>query len=98
VLFQHPAVAGVQVFGVPDKKMGEEVAAWISLRDGAKQPSEDELRTFCRERLAHFKVPRYWKFVTDFPMTVTGKVQKFKMRELAIDDFGLHDAASIVTA
>ncbi|MEY2418382.1 MAG: fatty-acyl-CoA synthase [Actinomycetota bacterium] len=98
VLFQHPAIAGVQVFGVPDKKMGEEVAAWVSLREGAEQPSEDELRTFCRERLAHFKVPRYWKFVTDFPMTVTGKVQKFKMRDLAIEDFGLQDAASIVTA
>jgi fatty-acyl-CoA synthase len=98
VLFQHPAIAGVQVFGVPDKKMGEEVAAWISLREGAEQPSDDELRTFCRERLAHFKVPRYWKFVTEFPMTVTGKVQKYKMRELAIDDFGLQDAANIVTA
>jgi fatty-acyl-CoA synthase len=98
VLFQHPAVAGVQVFGVPDQKMGEEVAAWVSLREGAQQPSEDELRTFCRERLAHFKVPRYWKFVTEFPMTVTGKVQKFKMRDAAIEDFGLQDAARIVTA
>ena len=98
VLFQHPAVAGVQVFGVPDRRMGEEVAAWISLRDGAAAPSEDELRAFCRERLAHFKVPRYWKFVDDFPMTVTGKVQKFKMREAAIEDFGLQDAARIVTA
>jgi fatty-acyl-CoA synthase len=98
VLFQHPAVAGVQVFGVPDKKMGEEVAAWISLRDGAEQPSEDELRTFCRDRLAHFKVPRYWKFVTEFPMTVTGKVQKFKMRDTAVEDYGLQDAANIVTA
>jgi fatty-acyl-CoA synthase len=98
VLFQHPAVAGVQVFGVPDKKMGEEVAAWVSLRDGADAPSEDELRTFCRERLAHFKVPRYWKFVAEFPMTVTGKVQKFKMRDIAIEDYGLQDAAGIVTA
>ncbi|HUR78451.1 MAG TPA: AMP-binding protein [Acidimicrobiales bacterium] len=98
VLFQHPAVAGVQVFGVPDEKMGEEVAAWVSLRDGAVQPSEDELRVFCRERLAHFKVPRYWKFVNDFPMTVTGKVQKFKLREMAVEDYGLHAAAGIVTA
>jgi fatty-acyl-CoA synthase len=98
VLFQHPAIAGVQVFGVPDQKMGEEVAAWVSLREGAAQPSEDELRTFCRERLAHFKVPRYWKFVSEFPMTVTGKVQKFKMRDAAIEDFGLHDAANIATA
>ncbi|HVV36487.1 MAG TPA: AMP-binding protein [Acidimicrobiales bacterium] len=98
VLFQHPAVAGVQVFGVPDAKMGEEVAAWISLREGAAEPSEDELRTFCRERLAHFKVPRYWKFVADFPMTVTGKVQKFKMREAAVEDWNLQDATNIVTA
>jgi len=98
VLFQHPAVAGVQVFGVPDKKMGEEVGAGISLREGAEQPTEDELRTFCRERLAHFKVPRYWKFVTEFPMTVTGKVQKFKMRDTAIDDYGLQDAANVITA
>ena len=67
VLFQHPAIAGVQVFGVPDKKMGEEVAAWISLRDGADDADDDELRTFCRERLAHFKVPRYWKFVDRVP-------------------------------
>jgi len=98
VLFQHPAVAGVQVFGVPDVRMGEEVAAWISLRDGVASPSEDELRAFCRERLAHFKVPRYWKFVTEFPMTVTGKVQKFKMREAAIEDHDLHGAAAVVTA
>ncbi len=98
VLFQHPSVAGVQVFGVPDAKFGEEVAAWISLREGADAPSDDELRTFCRERLAHFKVPKYWKVVDEFPMTVTGKVQKFRMREVAINDYGLQDAARIVTA
>jgi fatty-acyl-CoA synthase len=97
VLFTHPAVAGAQVFGVPDVKMGEEVAAWVSLRDG-QTVTEDELRAFCRERLAHFKVPRYWKFVTEFPMTVTGKVQKFKMRDIAVEELGLQDAAKIVTA
>jgi fatty-acyl-CoA synthase len=97
VLFQHPAVAGVQVFGVPDVKMGEEVAAWVTLREG-QSATEDDLRAFCRERLAHFKVPRYWKFVGEFPMTVTGKVQKFKMRDVAIEDYGLHAAAGIVTA
>jgi fatty-acyl-CoA synthase len=97
VLFQHGAVAGVQVFGVPDVKMGEEVAAWVQLRDG-ESVSEDDLRAFCRDRLAHFKVPRYWKFVTEFPMTVTGKVQKFKMREVAVADYGLQDAANVVTA
>jgi fatty-acyl-CoA synthase len=98
VLFQHPAIAGVQVFGVPDAKFGEEVAAWISLREGAERPSDDELRTFCRDRLAHFKVPKYWKVVDEFPMTVTGKVQKFRMRDIAIEDYGLQDAAGIVTA
>ena len=97
VLFQHPAVAGAQVVGVPDVRMGEEVMAWVALREGASA-HEDELRAFCRERLAHFKVPRYWKFVGEFPMTVTGKVQKFKMREVAIDELGLQDAARIVTA
>ena len=97
VLFTHPAIAGVQVFGVPDVKMGEEVAAWLSLREG-QSVTEDELRTFCRERLAHFKVPRYWKFVDDFPMTVTGKVQKFKMRDLAVEELGLQAAANVVTA
>ncbi|MEY2399093.1 MAG: fatty-acyl-CoA synthase [Actinomycetota bacterium] len=97
VLFEHPAVAGVQVFGVPDAKMGEEVAAWVSLREG-QAVTDDELRAFCRDRLAHFKVPRYWKFVDEFPMTVTGKVQKFKMRDIAVDELGLHDAANIVTA
>jgi len=97
VLFQHPAVAGVQVVGVPDARMGEEVMAWVALRDGA-DAAEDELRAFCRDRLAHFKVPRYWKFVTEFPMTVTGKVQKFRMREVAIAELGLEDAAAIVTA
>ena len=97
VLFQHPAVAGVQVFGVPDVKMGEEVAAWVSQREG-QTVTEEDLRTFCRDRLAHFKVPRYWKFVDDFPMTVTGKVQKFKIREIAIEELGLQAASNIVTA
>jgi fatty-acyl-CoA synthase len=77
--------------------MGEEVAAWVSLREG-QSVTEDELRSFCRERLAHFKVPRYWKFVDEFPMTVTGKVQKFRMREVAVDELGLQAAAAVVTA
>jgi fatty-acyl-CoA synthase len=97
LLFQHPAVASVQVIGVPDQRMGEELMAWVVLRDGA-EASEDDLRTFCRERVAHFKVPRYIKFTTEFPMTVTGKVQKFKMREMAIDELGLQSAAAITTA
>jgi fatty-acyl-CoA synthase len=97
VLFQHPAVAAAQVIGVPDARMGEELMAWVTFReDGAV--SEDDLRAFCRDRLAHFKVPRYWKVADDFPMTVTGKIQKFKMREAAIRELGLEDAAAIQTA
>jgi fatty-acyl-CoA synthase len=97
LIFQHPAVASVQVIGVPDVKMGEELMAWVALRDGASLDAE-ELREWCKERVARFKVPRYVKFTDEFPMTVTGKIQKFKMRAEAIDELGLHDAASIQTA
>jgi fatty-acyl-CoA synthase len=97
VLFLHPAVASAQVIGVPDERMGEELMAWIVLREG-HDADEDDLRAFCRERLAHFKVPRYWKVTDEFPMTVTGKIQKFKMRELAVAELGLHAAAGIRTA
>jgi fatty-acyl-CoA synthase len=97
LIFQHPAVASVQVIGVPDVKMGEELMAWVTLRDGASLEGE-ELREWCKERVARFKVPRYVKFTDEFPMTVTGKIQKFKMREVAIEELGLHDAAAIQTA
>ncbi len=97
VLFQHRAVAAAQVIGVPDARMGEELMAWVTFREGDKA-TDDDLRAFCRERLAHFKVPRYWKAVPDFPMTVTGKVQKFKMREVAIVELGLEAADAIQTA
>ena len=97
LLFTHPAVAAVQVIGVPDARMGEEVMAWITPREGSSV-TEEELVAFCRERLARFKVPRYWKFASDFPMTVTGKVQKFKMREMAVEELGLAEAAAIRTA
>ncbi len=83
--------------GVPDRKFGEEVAAWVKLRAGATV-TEDEIRDFCRTRLAHFKTPRYVKFVESFPTTVTGKIQKFKIREQAILDLGLQDVAAIETA
>ena len=97
VLFEHPAIGSAQVIGVPDERMGEELMAWIVVHEGATV-SDDEVRAFCRERLAHFKVPRYVKVVDDFPMTVTGKIQKFRMRELAIAELGLEEAAAIKTA
>ena len=78
-LYRHPAIADVQVFGVPDKKYGEELCAWVKLRDGATL-TEQDVRDFCRDQIAHYKVPRYVRFVTEFPMTVTGKMQKFLMR------------------
>lgn len=81
-LFQHPAIAQAAVFGVPDEKMGEEIMAWIELHAGAKLSKEDVI-TYCREGLAHFKVPCDVEFVSAFPMTVTGKLQKYKMRETA---------------
>lgn len=79
-LYTHPAVQEVQVFGVPDRKFGEQVCAWIKLRAGHAL-NEDEVRAYCKDRIAHFKVPRYVRFVDAMPMTVTGKAQKFKMRE-----------------
>lgn len=87
-LYTHPAVADAQVFGIPSEKYGEEVAAWVKLKPG-QHVEEEALRAFCSERIAHFKVPRYFKFVTEFPTTVTGKVQKFKMREAAAAELGL---------
>jgi fatty-acyl-CoA synthase len=92
-LYTHPDIEDVQVIGVPDERYGEELMALIKVRPGAS-PTDDELREFCRGTIAHFKIPRYFKIVEEFPMTVTGKVQKFKMREQAIDDLGLEDAAS----
>jgi len=94
-LHMHPKVAEVQVVGLPDVRLGETVAAWIRLKESA---SEDEIREFCRGRIAHFKVPQYIRFVDTFPMTVTGKVQKFRIREIEIQDRGLEDAVRIRTA
>jgi fatty-acyl-CoA synthase len=91
-LYTHPAVADVQVIGVPDPKYGEELMAWVKLRPGAAVDAED-LRAFCRDKIAHFKIPRYVRFVDEFPMTVTGKVQKFVMREESIAELGLAPAA-----
>ena len=96
-LYTHPDVADVQVIGVPDERYGEELMAWVVLRPGASV-TEPEIKDFCKGQIAHFKIPRYVKVVDSFPMTVTGKVQKFKMREEAIDELGLDQAAAIATA
>ena len=90
-LFRHPKIAQVQVFGVPDKRYGEEVCAFVVLKPG-ESATEDEVRDFCRDQIAHYKVPRYVRFVSELPMTVTGKAQKFIMRQQMIDALGLVEA------
>lgn len=90
LLFTLPAVESVQVFGVPDDKFGEELCAWIKLRDGAATTAED-IQNYCRARLAHFKVPRYVRFVQQYPMTVTGKIRKFEMRQTMCTELGLKE-------
>lgn len=96
-LYTHPAVADVQVVGLPDEKVGEEVCAWVRVKPGARL-TEPEVKQFCKGRIAHFKVPRYIVLVEEFPTTVTGKVQKYRLREMGIERFGLHKAAAIETA
>jgi fatty-acyl-CoA synthase len=96
-LYTHPDVADVQVIGVPDERYGEELMAWVIPRSGAS-PTEEQIREFCRGQIAHYKIPRYVKFVDAFPMTVTGKVQKFKMRQVAIEELQLERAAAVTTA
>jgi fatty-acyl-CoA synthase len=96
-LYTHPDVSDVQVIGVPDVKYGEELMAWVKVREGAAL-TEDALKEFCNGRIAHYKVPRYIKFTDAFPMTVTGKIQKFKMREQAVAELGLEAAAGVKTA
>jgi fatty-acyl-CoA synthase len=87
-LFRHPKIQSVQVFGVPDARYGEEICAWIVLHAG-EQASAEEIQAFCRDQIAHYKVPKYIRFVDELPMTVTGKVQKFVMRERMINELGL---------
>ncbi|MGA2789419.1 MAG: AMP-binding protein [Candidatus Bathyarchaeia archaeon] len=96
-LYTHPKISDVQVIGIPSRKYGEEVMAWVKLKPGETATAE-ELQEFCKTRIAYFKVPAYFKFTETFPMTVTGKVQKFKMREISTKELGLEEAASIRTA
>ena len=96
-LYTHPDIVDVQVIGVPDARYGEEVMAWIQLRDGAAT-TEADIKNYCRGTIAHYKVPRYIKFTDAFPMTITGKIQKFKMRETSIVELGLTNAAQVRSA
>ncbi|KPQ23372.1 MAG: fatty-acyl-CoA synthase [Halomonas sp. HL-48] len=90
-LYAHPAISEVQVTGVPDRKYGEELIAWVKLNGTDHEVSGEDLREYCKGKITHFKIPRYFKFVDEFPMTVTGKIQKFKMREISIEELGLDD-------
>ena len=96
-LYTHPKVRDVQVIGVPDVKYGEEIMAWVQLQPGEAATTE-EIREFCKGQIAHYKIPRYVRFVDSFPMTVTGKIQKFLMRQTSIEELGLQKDASIETA
>jgi fatty-acyl-CoA synthase len=96
-LHTHPEVLEAQVIGVPSERFGEEVMAWVRLRPGASVTATG-LDHFCQGQIAGFKIPKHWKFVDDFPLTVTGKVQKFRMREVAIGELGLQKAAKVHTA
>ena len=97
-LYSHPAIADVQIIGVPDAKYGEEIMAWVVLRPEASPLSVDDLRAYCHGKIAHFKIPRYLKIVDAFPMTVTGKVRKVDMRDSSIVDLGLQVAAAVRNA
>lgn len=87
-LYRHPKISDVQVVGVPDKKYGEVLAAWIIARKG-EQLTEDEVKQFCKDNIAHYKVPQYFRFVEEYPMTITGKIQKYKITEMMIEELGL---------
>jgi len=96
-LYTHEAIADVQVIGVPSEKYGEEVMAWVKIKSGHTITPE-QLDQFCRQKTAHYKIPKYWKFVHSFPMTVTGKIRKVEMREIAIEELGLQEVAKIKTS
>ncbi|PZS33450.1 MAG: AMP-binding protein [Pseudonocardiales bacterium] len=97
-LYGHPDIADVQVIGVPDERYGEELMAWVRLHDGVAGLTVEQVREFCSGKLAHFKVPRYVHVVTEFPMTVTGKIRKAQMRDEAVRILGLQDAATVRSA
>ena len=93
-LYTHPKVADVQVIGVPDAKYGEQICAWVKPKEG-ETVTEDDIKAFCRGQIASFKIPRYVKLVDAFPMTVTGKIQKYKMREVSVAELGLEGAGQL---
>jgi len=97
-LFTHPDVVEAQVIGVPDERFGEELMAWVRLREGAEPLTPEALREFCSGKLAHYKIPRYVKIVDGFPMTVTGKVRKVEMREVSVRELGLEAADAVRNA
>jgi fatty-acyl-CoA synthase len=96
-LYAHPKIQDVQVIGVPDEKYGEEIMAWVRLAEG-QSATADEIRDYCRGQIAHYKVPRYITFVDSFPMTVTGKIQKYLMRQQSIAELGLQQADAVDVA
>jgi len=96
-LYTHADVSDAQVIGIPSEKYGEEVMAWVKLKPGASLTGDD-LAAFCKGKIASYKVPRHWKFVDEFPMTVTGKVRKVEMRDVSVKELGLEAAAAISTA
>ncbi|MEU0565688.1 AMP-binding protein [Nonomuraea sp. NPDC005983] len=97
-LYRHPDISDVQVIGVPDEKYGEELMAWVVMREGVQALTAEAVREYCQGRLARYKIPRYVHVVESFPMTVTGKIRKVEMRELAVDLLGLHTAAAMRNA
>jgi fatty-acyl-CoA synthase len=96
-LFTHPKISDVKVIGVPDAKYGEVVMAWIKLKEGVTA-SIEEFTEFCKGKIAHYKVPKYFKFTDDFPMTVTGKIRKIEMRQISIKELNLDTVNKIETA
>ena len=97
-LYTHPDILDAQVIGVPDARYGEELCAWVKVREGAEELTAEKVREFATGKLAHYKIPRYVLVVDEFPMTVTGKVRKVEMREKSVDLLDLREAAAIRNA